>query len=194
MIPVLLLLVVLVVQVLVLYKLLGCDASCTVVEEMTTTVTIAAKSHSTESIGKSETGKENATGTDGTSLCKNKLSNARWAILRNAIVKKLSTLTTTMSDKACAVDGSIQCFSGFNLLPWESLACDTVPYLQSVLTTVLLDPNDDLVTILETSLLALTAMWPSQWLWEFAVTFQSRADLVHYGSAGLAGAPLAKQL
>jgi Lysine methyltransferase len=149
-------------------------------KEMTATAGHAARSQSTESVGNSETSKENVGGTDAdTSLSRTERSssNARWAILRNNIVKKSASLTTTRSDKTGSVEGSIHRFPGFNLLPRERLAREKAPTLQSLLTTVALDPNDDLVTILETSLLALTALRPSQWVWEFAVTFQSRADM-----------------
>jgi Lysine methyltransferase len=139
---------------------------------MTTTA-----AHTTRTVGKSQTGKEHVVGRDDTYMSTKERSNARWSILRKAIVKKSSTTTTIRSDKANAVEGSIHRFSGFNLLPRERLARDKVPNLQRLLTNVELDREDDVVTILEASLLALTALRPSQWLWEFAVTFQSRADM-----------------
>ena len=103
---------------------------------------------------------------------------ARWAILRRAIV---SSASNSKSTAAAASEGSIHQFCGFNFLQkkrlkpndaklawmvkaWKELLTDITISQEGITNTALI------VDALEASLLALSALRPDQWIWEFSFT------------------------
>lgn len=104
-------------------------------------------------------------------------TSARWAILRRAIVSSASNDKSTTV--GAAAEGSIHQFQGFNFLQrrrlkpndanlgwmvkaWKDLLTDiSIPQEKAKDTALIVDA-------LEASLLALSALRPDQWIWEFS--------------------------
>lgn len=96
----------------------------------------------------------------------------RWAILRSAIVKSSSTATrSAQPNNLSAAEGSIHRFEGFGFLRRERLPRSMVSPLVEIFTNLNLHPAADLVQALELSLLAVTALKPAKWTWEFPIQF-----------------------
>jgi len=104
---------------------------------------------------------------------------SRWAILRRAIVSN-SNSTTTADNKnsSSAMEGSIHQFRGFNFLRRQRLAKSQVKLWKEKCMNIRLSPVVDnstavfcneLIDNLEASLLALTALLPHNWDWEFNI-------------------------
>lgn len=125
----------------------------------------------------------NPTGAIPTSASKK--ASQRWSLLRNAIVKSATTQTVNNAKK----QGSIHQFAGFGLLNRQRLPRSQVSQLQKSLTNIRLncstpdhddDDDDDLVESLELALLALTALRPAEWTWEFCIEFPSKEDALKF--------------
>ncbi|CAB9508134.1 Calmodulin-lysine N-methyltransferase [Seminavis robusta] len=117
-------------------------------------------------------------------------SNARWALLRNAIVKNASSKEGYTSSKirdtsmthSGAAEGSIHQFPGFNLLPRGRIPRSKVPEMVNLLTRPIVledttNQEEDLVVKLELSLLALSALRSDKWIWEFLIQFQCKLNI-----------------
>ena len=117
---------------------------------------------------------------------------ARWAILRSAIIEssqkqvhqtcdqqQKSEFTPIPQPAAASTDrqgyaseGSIHRFAGFGLLQRQRIPRHKVALLKKRLTTITLamdDQKESLIEALECSLLALSALRPDNWIWQFAV-------------------------